>query len=135
MSERLRSLLVGLYTWVTAVFLGGILLDVVYAKLLKGVLGTSESAMVFSEISDTLLCIGLVMVIAAIGAIAFSWKSRIARNLFIASLLVISFEFSIPILFSFIKDTQELSWVRLLISGMASVLAFIGLHKYYRQNR
>jgi hypothetical protein len=25
--------------------------------------------------------------------------------------------------------------VRLLISGMASVLAFIGLHKYYRQNR
>jgi hypothetical protein len=135
MSERLRSLLVGLYTWVTAVFLGGILLDVVYAKLLKGVLGTSESAMVFSEISDTLLCIGLVMVIAAIGAIAFSWKSRIARNLFIASLLVISFEFSIPILFSFIKNTQELSWVRLLISGMASVLAFIGLHKYYRQNR
>ena len=135
MSERLRSLLVGLYTWVTAVFLGGILLDVVYAKLLKGVLGTSESAMVFSEISYTLLCIGLVMVIAAIGAIAFSWKSRIARNLFIASLLVISFEFSIPILFSFIKDTQELSWVRLLISGMASVLAFIGLHKYYRQNR
>jgi hypothetical protein len=116
-------------------FLGGILIDVVYAKLLKGVLGTSESAMVFSEISDTLLCIGLVMVIAAIGAIAFSWKSRIARNLFIASLLVISFEFSIPILFSFIKNTQELSWVRLLISGMASVLAFIGLHKYYRQNR
>ena len=133
MNERFRFLLVGLYAWVAAVFLGGILLDMAYANLLKDVIGFSESAIIFSEISDTLLCIGFVMVISAIGAIAVSWKSRIARYLFIASLLAFSFEFFIPILFTFIKTTPELSGVRLLPSGIASILAFIGLYKYYRQ--
>lgn len=133
MNERFRSLFVGLYTWVAAVFFGGILLDKVYHNYLNGVLGSSESVMVFSEISDTLLCTGFVMVISAIGAIVVSWKSRIARNLFIASLLAFSFEFLIPILSSFIKNPLELSWSRLLPSGTASILAFIGLYKYYRQ--
>ena len=133
MNERFRFLLVGLYAWVTAVFLGGILLDMVYANLLKDVIGFSERAIIFSDISDTLLCIGFVLVISAVGAIAVSWKSRIARYLFIASLLAFSFEFFIPILFTFIKTTPELSGVRLLPSGIASILAFIGLFKYYRQ--
>jgi hypothetical protein len=39
----------------------------------------------------------------------------------------------IPILSSFIKHTQGLSWIRLFPSGIASILAFIGLYKYYRQ--
>lgn len=133
MYEKFRFLLVGLYAWVAAVYLGGILLDKVYANYLKGILGSSERAMVFSEISDALLCIGFVMVITAIGAIAVSWKLRIARNLFIASLLAFSFEFLIPILSSFVRNTQELSRLRLLPSGIASILAFIGLYKYYRQ--
>jgi hypothetical protein len=133
MRERFRFLVVGLYTWVAAVFLGGILLDMLYAKYLKGVLGFSESAMVFSEISDTLLCLGFVMVISAIGAIAVTWKSKIARNLFTASLLIYFLEFLIPIFSSFIKDTQGLSWIRPLPSGIASILAFIGLYKYFRQ--
>jgi hypothetical protein len=133
MSERIRFLFVGLYTWVAAVFWGGILLDKVYVHNLKGGLGSSESAMVFSEVSDALLCIGSIMVLSAIGAIAVSWKSRIARNLFIFSLFAYSFEFLIPILSSLFKNTQELSWIRLLPSGIASILAFIGLYKYYRQ--
>ena len=133
MYEKFRFLLVGLYAWVTAVFLGGILLDKAYANYLKGVLGSSDSAMVFSEISDTLLCIGFVMVFSAVGAIAVSWKSRIARNLFIVSLIVSSLEFLIPILGAFIKNTQDLSWIRLWPSGVASILAFIGLYKFYRQ--
>ena len=132
MNERFRFLFVGLYTWLAAVFFGGILLDKVYSKSLKGVLGSSDSAMVFSEISDTLLCIGFVLVISGIGAIAVSWNSRIARILFIASLVAFSLEFSIPIFSSFIKTTQDLSWIRLFPSGMASILAFIGLYKYYR---
>jgi hypothetical protein len=135
MNERFRFLFVGLYAWVAAVFFGGILLDMVYAKNLKDILESSESAMVFSEIADTLLCIGFVMVIPAIGAIAVSWKFIIARNLFIASLLAFSFEILIPILFPFIKNIQGLSWIRLLPSGIGSILAFIGLHKYYRQKR
>jgi hypothetical protein len=133
MNERVRFLFVGLYAWVAAVFFGGILLDKVYSNYLKGILGSSESTMVFSEIADTLLCIGIVMVISAFGAIAVSWNSRIARNLFIASLLAFSFEFLIPIFSSFIKNTQDLAWIRLFPSGMASILAFIGLYKYYRK--
>jgi hypothetical protein len=133
MKERFGFLLVGIYAWLTAVFLGGTWFDKVYANQLNGVLGTSESALVFSEVSDVLLCISFIMVIFAIGAIAVSWKSRAARNLFIASLLVFSLEFLIPIFFSLINTTQDLSWARLLPSGTASILAFIGLNKYYRQ--
>jgi hypothetical protein len=132
-NERIRFLLVGLYAWLASIYFGGIMLDKLYANYLEGILGASESEMVFSEVSDTLLCIGFVMVIIAIGAIAVSWKSGIARKLFIASLLVFLFEFLIPIYSSFIKNTQELSWIRLFPSGIASILAFIGLYKYYRQ--
>ena len=133
MNVRFRFLFVGLYAWVAAAYFGGILLDMAYVNNMGGVFGSSESAMVFSEISDTLLCIGFVMVIAAIGAIAVSWNSRLARNLFIASLFAFPFEFLIPILFSFIRPTLELSWIRLLPSGIASILAFIGMYNYYRQ--
>ena len=76
MNERFRFLLVGIYAWLATVFLGGSLLDKVYAIYLKGILGASESGMVFSEISDILLCIGFIMVISAIGAITASWKSN-----------------------------------------------------------
>jgi hypothetical protein len=134
MNERFRFFLVGLYAWISAVFLGGILLDMLYANLLKDDIGSSESAIIFSEISDRLLCMGFVMVILAIGAIAVSWRLRIARYLFIASLFAFSFEILIPFLFSTIKTSQELTGVRLLPSGIASVLAFIGLYKYYRQS-
>ena len=50
MNERFRFLLVGLFAWVTAVFFGGILLDMAYANLLKDVIGFTESEMIFSEI-------------------------------------------------------------------------------------
>jgi thiol:disulfide interchange protein len=133
MKERFGFLLVGIYTWITAVFLGGTWLDKVYANQLNGVLGASESALVFSEVSDTLLYIGFVMVIFAIGAIAVSWQYGAARNLFIASLLVLSLELIIPLLSTLTKNTQDLSWARLLPSGIASILAFTGMYKYYRQ--
>ena len=133
MNERLSFLFVGLYAWVAAVLLGGILLDMAYANLLKDVIGSSESVMIFSDISDTLLLFDFVMVIAALGAILSSWKYRTARNIFITSILIFFFEFLSPILIPFIKDAQGLSWIRLLPSGTASILAFIGLIKYYQQ--
>jgi uncharacterized protein HemY len=69
MNERLSFLFVGLYAWVAAVLLGGILLDMAYANLLKDVIGSSESVMIFSDISDTLLLFDFVMVIAALGQV------------------------------------------------------------------
>jgi hypothetical protein len=133
MNEKFRFLLVGLYAWMAAVLFGGILLDMVYANMLKDVIGSSQRAMVFSEISDTLLCIGFLMVISVAGAIAVSWKSKIARNLLIASLFAFSFEFMIPMLFSLLQIMQELPGIRLLPSAIASILAIIGLYKYCRQ--
>jgi hypothetical protein len=125
---KLGPLFVELYTWMITIFFGTILLDIVYSKLVP------EASAAFSEVSDFLLLIGFVTILAAVGAIALSWKSSIARNLFIASLISVSFEFLIPVFLSqFLKNAQGLSWVRILPSGMASILAFIGLYKYYRQ--
>ena len=135
--ERLRSLVIGFYAWVIAVFFGGILLDIVYSNRLQDILEPLESTTVFSDVADILLLPGFVTVLAAIGAIAFSWHSRAARNLFIASLLFVLFEFLIPVFFfPFIQYVENLnigSWLRIIPSGLASILAFIGLYKFYRQ--
>jgi len=133
---RFGFLVVGFYAWVTAVFFGGILLDIMYSHLLYGVLSTFESTTVFSEVADILLLIGVITILAAIGAIAFSWSSRIARNLFIASLFILIFEFLTPVFFyQFVQNVKELNigpWLRIIPSGLASILAFFGLHQYYR---
>ena len=112
------------------VFFGAIMLDIVYANLVN------QAAPAFSEVSDFLLLLGAFTIPAAIGAIAFSWKSSIARNYFIASLAIILLEFLGPAFFSpLIQDMQDSilpTIVRIIISGLASILAFIGLHKLYR---
>jgi len=38
-----QSLIIGLYAWISAVFLGGILLDILYSKLLAGVFEDQEN--------------------------------------------------------------------------------------------
>jgi hypothetical protein len=129
--EKISLFFVGFYTWVVTIYFGAVLLDTIYSNWVP------EAAAAFSEASDFLLSIGVVTFLAAAGAIAFSWKSRTARNYFIASLVVILFEFLIPVFFSiFIRDTQALGLataIRITINGTASILAFIGLHKFYRQ--
>ncbi len=132
MNDRFRYLIVGLYAWLASTYFGVVLLDRLYTNQLKGVLGDTESAIVYSQVSDTLLCISSLVVISAIGAVAVSWKSGMARNLFIASLLVFSLELVIPIFSFLIKNAQGLSGIELFPSGIASVLAMIGLYKYYR---
>lgn len=123
----------GIYAWITAVLFGATLLDVVYAYSVKNVLDSSESTLVFSGVSDTLLCFGLIMVIAAIVAMVSLWKFQIARNFIIASILIFFLELFIPVLFPFFKYTHGSSWARLLSGGIVPLLAFIGLDKYYRQ--
>lgn len=128
--EKLGSLVVGLYAWVITAFFGAVLLDVVYANVTPG------AAAAFSEAADFLLLVGAVTVLAALGAIGLSWNSRVARILFIASLLIIALEFLAPaFLSSFLRDVGS-AWgtgIRITINGLASVLAFIGLYEFYRQ--
>ena len=132
MKERFRFVIVGFYAWISGLFVGTILLDLAYAKILRSVLESSNRSMVFTEISDTLLSIGFVLFLSAILAIVVSWKSLLPRNLFITSLIFFSSEFLLPFLFSFIKITQDVSWIRLIPVGIASILAFAGLYKSYR---
>jgi hypothetical protein len=126
-TEVLGSLVVGLYVWLVTVFFGAVLLDVVYSSLLP------QTTSAFSEVADFLLRIGVVTVLAAIGAIVLSWRSRIPRDLFVASLAVISLEFLVPMFFpQVLRDMQGLALatgIRILISGSASILAFVGFYE------
>jgi hypothetical protein len=123
-----------LYAWLTAAFFGVVLLDLVYSHSLRDVVPAQDVASVFSEVADTLLCIGGVLVLTAIGAIALSWRVGAARNLLVVSLLIVSFEFLAPVFFSqLVANTPEPTispWIRLLPIGIASLLAFSGFYKF-----
>jgi len=129
--KHLGSFLIGLYVWVLAISFGMVLLDVLYARLVPG------ATFAFSEVADFLLVISLVTLIAAIVALAFSRKSKAVRNLIIASQLILLLEIFIPAFFSMFRlNAQGLAigpWIRIILSGAASILAFIALHRYNRQ--
>jgi hypothetical protein len=131
MSKSVRFLFTGFYAWISAVFFGGIIIDIVSARNLEKILNEADKTSFFSEISDFLLLTAFILVIAALIAIAVSWQSPIARYLFIASLVIFSAEFWLPMLFSILKISAQLSWLRLLIDGTASVLAWVGLQRFY----
>ena len=135
--DQFRPLIAGFYAWMSALFFGGVLLDIVYSGLLRHSFNNSETALIFSTISDIFLKIVFVTLLAALGAIVVSWNSPSARNLFLASLLFFSFEFLIPVFFSrFIQNAQGLNigpWLRILPTGTASILAFAGFHSNLRQ--
>ena len=132
MNGKYRLLILQLYTWVATVMFGGVLFDMLYANLLKNVIGSAASEVIFSDISDTLLLTSFIMAIIALGAIISSWRSAPVRNMLIASIVVFLFEFFGPISLSFFKELSTPSWIRLFPSGVASILAYIGLYKYYR---
>ena len=123
------SFFVGLYAWIVSVFIGAILVDMLYAKLVPAATGA------FSQVSDFLLLFGFVTVLAGLVAITISWKSKIARTLIIASLLALSLEILLPILFSQLINNAQLNfigpWLRIIPVGLASILAFVGLDNYY----
>jgi len=136
-SSRLGSLVIGVYGWVVTVFFGGVLLDIAYSQLLLGNPEFSERKLAFSVISDLLLMISGVVIVTAIGAIAFAWEARISRNLFAASLMIFLFGLLIPVIFSpFIQGAQNVSfgpYLRLLLNGSASIITFVGLYTFYKR--
>lgn len=125
---------IGVYAWLTAVFFGAVLMDVLYASLLGQELATLKITAIFSNISDMLLVIGLILLLSAFAAIATSWNYSRARNFLIASLLIYCFEFTLPMLFSYLKTSLGPFWIRLFLVGGASLLAFIGQFYRYEQD-
>lgn len=127
--ESLRSFFIGLFVWIINIFFGAILLDILYSSLI--IPRITDTTELFAKVSDFLLGIGIVVIVAALVAIIFSWKLKIARNLFIVSLLIFIFEFLTPVIFGQLKVTQEFSWIRIVINGLASIIASIGLYYFY----
>jgi hypothetical protein len=123
---RLSFLVAGLYAWAAAVSFGMVVLDVLYANLVPKAVAAS------SEVADFLLLTGAVTVLAAFGAIGASWNSQVARSLFAASLVIIIVGFFAPALLSPLLQTAPRSalgpGIRMAIGGLASILAFMGLH-------
>lgn len=120
-----RTLVTGLYAWLVAVCFGLAWLDIQYARLLP------DARVAYGEVADFLLLVTSVTVLAGIAAVGLSWKSRSARNLLAASLLI-GFLAPIAALIILSPQMQESSAtgsiIRLSVGGVASVLAFMGFH-------
>jgi len=118
-------------------FFGAILLDLVYFNYLSAQVNTPALKALFTVGSDLLLYFGILVIIAASGALALSWSLKIARNLVFASFLLLIFEFIAPIIFNlFIRDPQNIwfgPWLRIILSGSASFLAFTGAYTFFHQ--
>jgi len=131
-----QFLLAAFYTWIASVFFGAVLLDIVYFNAASSSLAPAETLMLFSEAADFLLLILALTLLAGMVAVGAAWKVRPARNLFIASLLLVVAEFLAPMLFFSIIETAQASlgfnvgsWVRLTLSALPPILAFLGLWK------
>ena len=131
MKIKWKFLLPGIYAWITAVFFGSILMDVLYARLLAHFTDTSAITTIFSDVSDMLLRLGFILILSALAAIISCWNCTRARNYLIASLFIFSFEFSLPIIFPYLKTSLGPFWIRLFVIGTASILAFIGQQNRY----
>lgn len=139
--RNLRHLLAGIYAWILAVFLGAVLLDIVYSTLLEDVDGFLAGPSVYSEVADFLLILGALTILFALAAIVVSWDVGSARNLFLAStLLLVGFEFLAPVvLFPLLRSSQGSlvlgfgPFIRLVPTALASLFAFAGLRNLYRQ--
>lgn len=127
-----------MYAWSAAVFFGAVLLDVVYASVLREA-GGGFAQSVFGEVSDFLLLLGAPTFLSALAASVLSWNVPTVRNLFLASMLILSLEFVVPIvLFPALRTSSAsplpnvMPYVRLLPLALASILALGGFRKLPR---
>jgi hypothetical protein len=134
--DNWQFLLAAFYTGTASFFFGAVLLDIVYFNAASSSFAPAETIMLFSEAADFLLLILALTLLAGMVAVVATWKVTPARNLFIASLLLIVAEFVAPMLFfSSIEMAQASlgfnvgSWVRLTLSALPPILAFLGLWK------
>jgi hypothetical protein len=127
-----RYLLTGVYAWILAVFLGAVLLDIVYANLLEDVAGFRAGSSVYSTVADFLLLLGGLAILLAVAAIVASWEAQSARNFLLGSLLLlVGFEFLAPmVLVAVFRNVQAPvefgPLLRLVPTAVASLLAFSG---------
>jgi hypothetical protein len=135
----IRNLLVALYAWFVSAFFGAVLIDVAYARLLRGV-SAAVLQPVYRGVSDFLLILGAFSVVAALAAITVSLSVRPAAYLLTASVLLLGSEFLVPIfLFPMLRTSPDATIpaivpaLRLLPIALASLLALAALRASFRQ--
>jgi len=128
----IKSFLVRFYCWMVVAFFGAVLLDAVYAGAMRRVLDSGPAATVSSEVSDFLLLMIAATVPVAILALSSCGQSKSARHLFAASLALLMGELLLPIVFgSLLVEAYAGTWIRIFLSGSASILALMGLNRFY----
>ncbi len=133
---RLGQLVVGLYGWLYAAYFGLVVLDGVYARMLRNDLDPTVTERIFTEISDFLLLPFAVLLL--LGAVAFITVARYRgpRNLILISWLLPVI--SIP-LYLVLGPSLEASGlgpgVRLLMSGLGSALVMVAVLQFSRSER
>lgn len=138
MEDRMRpvphplgTFLIAFYCWVTIAFFGADLLDIVYARAIRGAVDPAQAAAVFAKASDFLLLVVGLSVLASLGAIGTSWGASLPRSLFLASAVLILGELLAPVVLRPLAlGPGAGAWVRFLLSASASVLGLLGLTKF-----
>jgi hypothetical protein len=131
--RNVRHFFGALYAWWIALFLGTVVLDLVYSRLLVSAVGTLAVASVYREVSDVLLLLGAFAALAGLIAVGVTWRVPSARALFALSLLAVGSEFVVPLILGpiFTGSPEAAPFgigplVRFLPIGIASLLAFLG---------
>lgn len=126
------GLAVGLYAWIAALLLGATLLDVLYA---------SQVAADLEEPRDLLLVITGVALLVGAGAVAASWRSAAVRSLLLVSLALVMAGLVAPALLARPVEDLEAAvgfrvgpWIRLAMSGAASLLALVASWEAWRRS-
>lgn len=140
MPRTVAHVLGAVSAWSAAVFLGAVLIDVVYSGLLEDV-DESFLRSVSGEVSDVLLILGGFSFLATLAAIATSWNAPLARNLFAASSLLLASEYLAPIVLVPLVGTSPDSpaaaidpYVRLVPIALASLLALGAYRALFRDS-
>jgi hypothetical protein len=135
---NLQFLFAALYAWLASVFVGAVILDIVYFDAASRIVTPDETIELFMEAADFLLLLLALTLLAGAAAIAATWKAGPARNLLLASFLLVVAEFLVPVLFFDAIEAVRVSlgfnagpWVRLTLSSLSSLIAFLGLWKLY----
>ena len=137
-SNKFIDAAVLLYPLLIAIFFGAVLLDVVYSHLLTVVQDAGQTSSVFRQVSDALLQLGFLSVVAAIVSISLSWQFPAARNYFIISLVIlIVFELLLPgMIMALAIQSQTIQsigpWFRITINFTAAVFGFMALRFYFQ---
>jgi hypothetical protein len=128
MKKKSSPLFTGIYAWISTVFFGAVLMDVIYASFLAHAVSSPALTSVFSDVSDMMLRLGFLLLLSAFLVLFLTWETPSARNYLLASLFLFGFEFTLPMLFPSLRTSLGPFWIRLLLTGTASILAFIGQH-------